>query len=554
MANRKRVLSIEIGNSLIKIVEMDYKAKNPKVYRCISIKSPANILQDGMLEVTPELITALTGGLAGQGITTKQVIFTVTSPRIASREVQIPNIKRNKIEALIKENAMDYFPIDLQQYEIGYHFISNNNNKTEANARIKIMALAVPKVLLEGYQTLAAECGLEIVAFDYGSNSIYQILKNECAEDVTMVVKIDGNSTNVIVLNAGEVALQRTLPYGVAEIIETMLTSKEYGAFKYREAVAMFRKQVCIDAKMPEKMGAQDVDSTQEAGAEAKATENEGMAAARREITAGFGNLVGSILRVMDYYNSRNAEAPIQRGFLTGLAGDFLGLDVLLSNCLEVEVTALTDTNMVSLTKGNENASFGEYIACLGAVIDPVGLLEKEADGTSANSKLDYDFLSLCVLIAGVGAGVLLCGLAFLQYNTARLTQTQLENKLVSLRPAQNVYDEYVAAKAQYDKYQYLYGYTQNPNEQLVEFINELEEILPSSFYTNSFSSDEAGITMSVTVEGKEAAAATISNIRNMESIADVSVSSISESEGTDGKAMVSFSISATYRDVTEEE
>ena len=115
------------------------------------------------------------------------------------------------------------------------------------------------------------------------------------------------------------------------------------------------------------------------------------------------------------------------------------------------------------------------------------------------------------------------------------------------------VYNEYLTAAAQYDKYKYLYEYTENPNENLVDFINELEQILPSSFYTNSFSSDLDGISMSVTVEGKEAAARTILNIRNMKSISDVQISNITDSKNELGESAVTFSITGTYADIHAE-
>ena len=86
-----------------------------------------------------------------------------------------------------------------------------------------------------------------------------------------------------------------------------------------------------------------------------------------------------------------------------------------------------------------------------------------------------------------------------------------------------------------------------------MEFINELEQILPDSFYTNSFSSDQTGISMSVTVEGKAAAARTILNIRNMKSISDVQISNITDSKNELGESAVTFSITGTYADIHAE-
>ena len=42
-----KVLCAEIGHSVIKICEMEYKAKNPKVYRCFEIPIPEGSCVDG---------------------------------------------------------------------------------------------------------------------------------------------------------------------------------------------------------------------------------------------------------------------------------------------------------------------------------------------------------------------------------------------------------------------------------------------------------------------------------------------------------------------------
>ena len=164
---------------------------------------------------------------------------------------------------------------------------------------------------------------------------------------------------------------------------------------------------------------------------------------------------------------------------------------------------------------------------------------------------------TLLVTALALALGVIL-SIAMAVTSLTRYVGTVAENvalqaRVEELQPAQAVYNEYLSAAAQYDKYKYLCEYTENPNENLVEFINELEQILPDSFWTNSFSSDQTGISMSVTVEGKAAAARTILNIRNMESISDVQISGITDSKDEAGKSTVTFSITGTYKALTDE-
>jgi hypothetical protein len=207
----------------------------------------------------------------------------------------------------------------------------------------------------------------------------------------------------------------------------------------------------------------------------------------------------------------------------------------------------------VTFGRSLRDSSFGEFIACLGAVIDPVGLVDKE-NQKAANVTLvkgtNYTFVAIAVLVLGIVIGVALIATSTIRLASARNEQTVLNGKKAQYSEAQTVYNTYQAVAAQNTKYQYLYYTTQTPNENLVAFIDELEEILPNSFYTESFTSDSNGISMSVTVTGKPAAAKVIQNIRDMESIEDVTISGISDSVDDAGNSTVTFSISGTYRQI----
>jgi type IV pilus assembly protein PilN len=550
MAMNNRVLSIEIGNSFTKICEMDYKVKKPKVYKVLTVETPEGIVVDGMLQPTQEYADHLVNALGTNGIRTKKVLFTISSTRVASREVQIPNVKANKIEALVKTNASDYFPVDLTQYEIG-HYLAGG---LAENGKLRVMALAVPKALLNSYYQLAQMCGWEIECFDYSSNSLYQVLRDEKSEKVTMVIKIDENSTIVTVLSAGKVLLQRTVAYGVQDAIDTMIASGAYAVNDPMSAVERFQKKTCLNRVL------HPGDKVWEENAGRWEDEDAGnveVTAARQKITASLEPLIVGVSRVIDFYDSRNSENPIEKSYVTGLGGSFSGMSKLFTNCLERKVHTLSEMDdKIGMSKAIRSTRPAAYISCLGAVLAPVGLIDKstqKSKGLTVVSGTNYTFVSVAVLVLGVILSIAMAATSVTRYLGNVAQNVYLQNRVQELQPAQAVYNDYLAAEAQYDKYTYLYAYTQTPNENLVDFINELEQILPSSFYTNSFSSDLDGISMSVTVEGKEAAARTILNIRNMKSISDVQISNITDSKNELGESAVTFSITGTYADIHAE-
>lgn len=550
MAMNNRVLSIEIGNSFTKICEIDYKVKKPKVYKVLTVETPEGVVVDGMLQPTQEYADHLVNALGTNGIRTRRVIFTISSTRVASREVQIPNVKANKIEALVKTNANDYFPVDLTQYEIG-HYLAGGLTE---DGKLRVMALAVPKALLNSYYQLAQMCGWEVECFDYSSNSLYQILRDEKTETVTMMIKIDENSTIVTVLSAGKVLLQRTVAYGVQDAIETMIASGAYAVNDPMSAVERFQKKTCLNRVLHQG------DKLWEENAGRWEDEDAGnveVTAARQKITSSLETLIVGVSRVIDFYDSRNGDNPIQKTFVTGLGGSFSGMSKLFTNCLERKVHTLSDMeDKIGMSKAIRSTRPAAYISCLGAVLAPVGLIDKsqqKTKGMTVVSGTNYTFVSVAVLVLGVILSIAMAVTSLTRYFGTVAENVALQARVEELQPAQAVYNDYLATAAQYDKYQYLYEYTENPNENLVEFINELEQILPDSFYTDSFSSDQTGISMTVNVEGKAAAARTILNIRNMESIEDVQISNITDNQDEMGGSWVMFSMTGTYRELSDE-
>ncbi len=550
MAMNNRVLSIEISNSFTKICEIDYKVKKPKVYKVLTVETPEGVVVDGMLQPTQEYADHLVNALGTNGIHTKRVIFTISSTRVASREVQIPNVKANKIEALVKTNANDYFPVDLTQYEIGHYLAGGLTEE----GKLRVMALAVPKALLDSYYQLAQMCGWEVECFDYSSNSLYQILRDEKSEKVTMMIKIDENNTIVTVLSAGKVLLQRTVAYGVQDAIETMIASGAYAVNDPMSAVERFQKKTCLNRVLHQG------DKLWEENAGRWEDEDAGnveVTAARQKITSTLEPLIVGVNRVIDFYDSRNGDTPIERTYVTGLGGSFSGMSKLFTNCLERKVHTLSDMeDKIGMSKAIRSTRPAAYISCLGAVLAPVGLIDKsqqKAKGMTVVSGTNYTFVSVAVLVLGVILSIAMAVTSLTRYFGTVAENVALQARVEELQPAQTVYNEYLSTAAQYDKYKYLYEYTENPNENLVEFINELEQILPDSFYTDSFSSDQTGISMTVNVEGKAAAARTILNIRNMESIEDVQISNITDNQDEMGGSWVMFSMTGTYRELSDE-
>ena len=183
------------------------------------------------------------------------------------------------------------------------------------------------------------------------------------------------------------------------------------------------------------------------------------------------------------------------------------------------------------------------YAAVLAPCTSGVNLMEK----ISRKKKEKKDTLSGAIIIFAVGtvAGVVLTAAGYANRIYQQHEQDRLNQRITEESSIEDIYNAYNNAKSQYDNYENMYQYTNTPNEGLKNFIEEMEEKMPSDITVESFSSTGTQVSFSMRVTSKSAAANAIMQLRTFESLATVTTTGIDESE--DGT--VSLSVLCTYSD-----
>lgn len=540
-----RAIAIEIGYSLTKICEVDYKAKTHKIYKSFTVPNGAEVISDGALMVSPEYVENLRSALSANHVKGKQVVFTITSSKIASREVTIPYVKENRIADVVNANATDYFPVDLSQYQLAYTILGTIG-ETKGAQQYKLLVMAVPTALLSGYYELAKALKLEVAAIDYAGNSIFQVVKDECAKGRHIVVKIDERSSLVMAVENSVLSFTRSVSYGVEEIMDTVMNTLCWGEVSsVEQAIRVLQRNECI---VPEE-DAGDSES-------AKSAKDSALEDMREAVIP----LIGGITRVIDYYASRNSGAGIERILITGMGADFKGMDEMLSRETNMPVAILKEAAGWKLMRNFKNECFSEYIACVGAAVAPLGFKQEPEKRSKGKAKKEAgeggtNWAPLAYTVFGVGLVAAAALVAVPMIGYAKLTKTNMELKAQagSLEDIIPIYNEYVEVKAEHAMADAMYEATESRNESLEEFLGELEDKLPANVNVISFSSDAYEVSLNMRVQTKDDAGAAVEQMRTFQSLIPerVTVASLVEEENEEsGERVVNFTVTAAYQDV----
>ena len=517
-----KVLSIEICDKTVTVCRVARKGKGVRVFDSFMFLVPGNCVSDGVIS-SPELLAhELKMQLASHGMfETKNVYFALSSSKIAVREVKLPPMKKNLISAAIQTNAGDYFPIDLENYHITHSVL---DVPTEDNPFIRVLVMAAPVSMLEGYFALAETAELNIKAIDSSGNSQYQALKSIKSPVNTVYVDVGCSSNTMTFMRDDKLLLQRTFAFGVDELITHYMKVTKKTKENYLDVL-------------------KETDVTHPEFAADKAL-------SLSEIQSDLERLVGGITRSINYFNSTQREASTNRVVLIGLNRHLVGLRDLVAEATGLETLYLDDVpEFTDFAHGSSVAS--KFIDCIGTLMDPLNLMPEQflpAHRKLLTKEKEQSITSgiiLCIVI--VVAAVLLTVSAWLNYQSVSDDINRAQNEVTSLMSAQQAYDNYVAIQSSQTAVNSLAALTASPNSQLVAFFKELETKMPSSILLLSVSCTSEGVSMNITVGSYEDAATVISNLREFKSLSVVEASDMSRSENEAGIQRVSFTVNCIY-------
>lgn len=521
-----KILSIEIGVDVTHVLEMDYRVKNPKVYRSFSFQTPVGVIGEAGVRKSEEFRTALHKLLDANKIKTRKTLFVVNSGKIASREVLIPMIKENRIKDFLNTNSADFFPVDLSRYQLVYR--NEGVVQQDTVKKRKLYVFAVPGDLVQSYEELADFCSLELTALDYVGNSIFQMMHKAVGNNICCSVKLDDNATMITIINQGMVVLQRTVFYGFEEVEKVVVDSGLFPKEQYPAAMDILQQTDCLDAN--------------------QAAPEDAINAMRAEAVEALRPMIGNIRRVLDYYQSRNNGAEVKECFLIGNGAYIKGLDRLMSLELNLPVH-LQEKDVLNGFRTSGGRLDAMYEACYGAAIQPLDFVFGSAQTAKIiEEKKKRELLAAKLIgLLCVACAVILLALSGVQRIALSHELNNLNKQKDELDYIQDIYNAYVDTKSQYDDVTKMNGKTETVSDALADAIEEMEEKFPSGVKVTSLTSNGEGISMDIEVSTKEEAAKILQNLATFDAFRSVTTNGITESTDENGKITVTFSVMCTY-------
>lgn len=517
----KKILSIQTGIWWTKVALMEYGVKHPRVLDMFTFRSPENSVEDGYIRERESLANQLRAELSKRKITERKVIFSINSGKVVSREVMIPKVSGRQLKTLAMEQARENFPMDIASYTISYTKMGMLDG--DPKQQMKLLLLAVPDNLLSNYVQFAELCGLEIETFEYMGNCAMQFIAKNFIED-SVIVQLEERSTIVSVVKNGKLVFQRVAPHGYDS---TLIAAMDHPVLGLKEDQETF-EFLCENNITRDKPKAEMFPDSVIADPEERLY---AIQQAYEAIKESMDYHVRIVVSALEFYQNQY-KTPL-RGTLH-LIGDGMRIQGMIKNFdskINIEVEKGDYMSLVKIDKKN-SISGGETLGLLsimGAVLEPMNITPKEL-ADRANKRNSTRVASGIFAIA-VLASLVLVGAAFYRKTVAEQRQKELKQRIAELSPVQEVYKENVKYRNLYNEYVSFDKLSKTQNDKLRQLVDDLEVAFPTNVIVKSFSASDGHVSMTMQADIKLTVAQLIMNLKEIDYITNISISSISRTK-----------------------
>ncbi len=468
MSLPKKLLSFDIGNERTKIVYTQRSRNKITILDTIIIDTPPNAISDGALTDKEALVAVIKEALLLHKIKERNVVFSVASTKIITREVELPYVKPKNMDNIIRLNAEEYFPVNLAEYSLDYTV--TEIVESEGAKKAKIIIFAALTSMMKEYADLADRLGLRIQSIDYAGNSIVSYVQNERLTGTSLFLDLGAESTMVTIMAGRVVKFSRNILFGTRLVNDSI---RNHFEVSYEEATRISKERQLLSNEH---------------------TENTYLS---NDVTSGMEQIMSGVSRLVDYYTSRNKQ-PVERIYLFGGGSEIHGIEDYVEQFFNLPTQRMNELKYTVQKDKSFNPDVQVYYAsAIGAALSTINLLPAEIkfkEKKAAQQRMPYYLTALIVVMVGA-----LIFSKQMDYNHYKSKAEEYRADITQLEEINTIIQTNDSLKALHTYRLDMVDKSHTPSDDGLSFINELEAGMPLKSFLNTVVINESGITLDVT-------------------------------------------------------
>ncbi len=213
-------IGLDIGSHSIKLVGLKMTSKGPFL-TCVGMKEIPPDKDKEDVSALSEILKAL---VAEVGLKTKRVNLTVSGSGVQVKRISVPSLPKAELKEAVRWEMKKYLPFPIETAEIDFHIL---NEYVEDNVKkLKLIAVACPKHLIDRTLSIAERAGLQPIHLDVAPFALWNTLSvwNQLKKEETVaLIDLGAEKTGIYVFKDGILQFSREVTPAGADITRAIM-------------------------------------------------------------------------------------------------------------------------------------------------------------------------------------------------------------------------------------------------------------------------------------------------------------------------------------------
>ena len=333
----RAITALSIASDAIRAaVIADPYTDSPTIKHFQALPLPSGAVVDGEV-VDTEVVTGLLRTLVQSfKFPRENASLVYSSRRMVFREADFPYMALDDLRATLPFQAKSMIPLPAEESVLDFVPLSVVNDEQNGKQLHGIL-VATLRSGLEKTARTAEEAGFVITSIDAGPFALARLFSDTNQAQTEAVVNINGNCTDVIVLNNGQPAYMRVVPSGADDVSDAIANAL---SISFEDA-----------ERIKNQIGLQNVTGDE------------------RLEKATTAHLIVGIRNTLNMYDIDHADSPISGVVLTGTGARLIGLPPVLASSINKVVRIGDPFIRFKLSKEVERQNIVAHAVDLGGVL-----------------------------------------------------------------------------------------------------------------------------------------------------------------------------------------
>ena len=339
----RAITALSIASDAIRAaVIADPYTDSPTIKHFQALPLPVGAVVDGEV-VDAEVVTGLLKTLVQRfKFPRENTILVYSSRRMVFRETDFPYMSLADLRSTLPFQAKGMIPLPIEESELDFVPLSVVDDEQNGKQLHGIL-VATLRGGLEKTAYTAEEAGFVITSIDAGPFALARLFSDTNQAQTEAVVNINGNCTDVIVLNNGKPAYMRVVPSGADDVSDAIANAL---SISFEDA-----------ERIKNQIGLQNV------------TGDERLEKAEEVIRETTAQLIVGIRNTLNMYDVDHADSTISGIILTGTGARLIGLPPVLASSINKMVRIGDPFIRFKLSKEVERQNIVAHAVDLGGVL-----------------------------------------------------------------------------------------------------------------------------------------------------------------------------------------